>query len=336
MRTMSLFVAFVAITTLAGCPKGKLPGGGGIPKGIPEVPGVPGDAMLDPNACGGYASSDAGRKLKAFLQATQDLEKATTDTAAVVKNSCEIMGKELGMTEADFKGETKDICAAVYGVIDKNINGVAIKSKAALKVKLKQPVCTVDANASVQAAATCEAKASADIKAQCSGTCSGKCNGNCATKGANGECAGKCEGSCGGKCDGYADVNASAQCKANAEVKASVDVQCTEPELSIEYDAKLIVDKAKAEATLKALKAGIPKILSVRARLVPLKHAVETWAKSAVELKDSAMSLMKDFKDQGKCVAGQVYAAAKMTANIQANVSVSVEVSASASGSIGN
>ncbi|MEO8703739.1 MAG: hypothetical protein ABI867_27055 [Kofleriaceae bacterium] len=337
MIKSQLLVACAAIAALAGCPKGKLPGGGEMPgKGLTDkVPGVPGDAMLDPNACGGYASSDAGRKLKAFLQATQDLEKATTETAAVVKNSCEIVGKELGMTEADFKGETKDICAAVYGQIDKNLNGVALKSKAALKVKLKPAVCTVDANASVQAAASCEAKASADIKATCSGSCNGKCDGKCATKGANGECAGKCEGSCGGKCDGYADVNASAQCKANAEVKASVDVQCSEPELTIDYDAKLVVDKAKAEATIKGLKAGLPKILSVRARLIPLKHAVETWAKSAAELKSSALSLANNFKDQAKCVTGQIYAAAKMTANIQANVSVSVEVSASASGSIG-
>jgi predicted small lipoprotein YifL len=332
-----LFASVLALVTVAGCGKklpGAVPGSDKMNAVSDKVPGAGGDSMLDPNACGGYASSDAGRKLKAFLQATQDLEKATTETAAVVKNSCMMIGNEIGMTDADYKGETKDICAAVYGRVAENMK-VAFKSKAGLKVKFKPAVCSVDVSGSVQAAASCEAKGSADIKASCSGSCNGKCEGTCSAKNAKGECAGECKGTCSGKCDGYAEVDASAQCKANAEVKASVDVQCTKPDLTIEADAKLVVDKAKAEATIKGLKAGLPEIFSVKARLVPMKHAVETWAKSAAELKDSAISLANNFKDQAKCVTGQVYAAAKMTAAIQANVSVSVEVSASASGSIG-
>jgi len=326
----------VAAGALAACPGGKgLPGGPKIP-GSDKVPGgvLPGsDSELDPNACGGYASTDAGKKLQKFLEATKDLQKATMETAEVVKQSCILMGNELGMTDADYKGETKDICAAVYGKIDEGLK-VSVKNKSALKIKYKLPVCTVDANASVQAAASCEAKASADIKASCSGTCNGTCNGTCATKNGS-QCAGKCDGSCQGKCDGYADIDASGQCKANAEVKAAVDVNCTEPSLTIDLDAKLVLDKSKAEATVKALKAGLPKILSVRSRLVPLKHAVEGWAKSAGELKSSAISFANNFKDQASCVTGQIYAAAKMTAGIQANISVSVEVSASASGTIG-
>jgi hypothetical protein len=202
-----------------------------------------------------------------------------------------------------------------------------VKSKAALKVKMKPAVCTVDAKASASAAASCEGKASADIKAKCSGKCDGTCKGN--------NSGGKCDGVCEGKCDGYADVDASAQCKANAEVKAAVDVQCTEPELTIDLDAKLVVDKKLAEQTVKGLKAGLPKIFMVRQRLVPLKHAVEGWVKSAGELKSEALKIGQSFKDQAACITGQIYAAAKMTANIQANVSVSVEVSASASGSVG-
>jgi hypothetical protein len=326
-----LATALVAGVALAACPGGKglpgkpkVPGGDKVPGGIP---GVGPDAALDPNACGGYASSDAGRKLKAFLEATKEVEKASIETADVVKQSCVIMGKELGMPEPDLGGEAKEVCAKVYGVIDKNLNGVAVKAKSALKVKFKPAVCTVDAKASAQAAASCEGKASADIKASCSGNCNGTCDG----KNSTGKCAGKCEG----KCDGYADVDASAQCKANAEVHAAVEVQCNEPELTVEWDAKLIVDKTKAEQTLKALKAGLPKIFSVRSRLVPLKHAVEGWVKSAAELKSSAIQLANNFKDQAQCVTGQIYAAAKMSASIQANISVSVEVSASASASTG-
>jgi hypothetical protein len=333
--------ALLVIAALAGCPgKGKLPGAGGLGGGkIPgggNIPGVGGPSALDPNACGGYATSDAGRKLKAFLVATKDVETATVQTIDIVKESCVIAGMELGMVEDDLrKGEAKDTCAKVYGVIDENLK-VAIKSKAAYKVKIKPAVCRVSADASVQAAAQCEAKASADFKVSCSGTCNGKCDGACSAKGANGECAGECKGTCSGKCEGAADVNASAQCKASASVKATVEMECTEPEFSIEGDVKLYVDKAKAEATLKALKASIPKMLSVKARLVPLKHAVETWAKSAAELKDSGMGFVQAFKDQATCVGGQIAAAAGMVANIQANVSVSVEFSAKASGSVGS
>lgn len=335
MNSKSLLVvasALLATAALAACPGGKglpnkptVPGGDKIPGG---VPGVGPDAALDPNACGSYASNDAGRKLKAFLEATAAVEKASIETVEVVKNSCIIIGNEIGMTEADYKGETKDICAAVWGRIDKNLNSVAFKSKAALKLTVKPAVCTVDAKASASAAASCEGKASADIKAKCSGNCQGTCSGKNST--------GKCDGVCEGKCDGYADVDASAQCKANAEVKAAVDVQCTEPEIKLDYDAKLVVDKKLAEQTIKGLKVGLPKIFMVRQRLVPLKHAVEGWVKSAAELKSSALQIANSFKDQAACISGQIYAAAKMTTNIQANVSVSVSVSASASGSVGN
>jgi hypothetical protein len=323
-----LATALVAGSALVAC--GKVPGKPSVPGGdkLSKIPtSVPGDGPLDPNACGGYSTSDAGRKLKAFLVATQEVEKAAVETAAVVKNSCILIGNELGMTDADYKGEVKDVCGAVWGRIDKNLAGVAVKSKAALKIKMKPAICTVDAKATASAAASCEGKASADIKATCSGNCNGTCNGKNTT--------GKCEGTCEGQCDGYADVKAEGSCKASAEVKAAVEVKCQEPELTVDWDAKLIVDKKLADQTLKALKAGLPKIFMVRSRLVPLKHAVEGWVKSATALKSSAASLANSFKDQAMCITGQIYAAAKMTANIQANVSVSVEISASASGSVG-
>jgi modification target Cys-rich repeat protein len=322
----------VALIGLAGCPKGKVPGG------VPGVPGGGGGGGVDPNSCGNYAASDAGRKLKAFLQATADLQATTDATVKVVRESCEIIGKEIGMTEADFKGETKDICAAVYGRVNDNMK-VAFKGKAALKIKYKPAVCRVNVEAEAKAAAECEGKASADVGATCTGACHGKCDGTCAGKagtgGSGGECNGECKGTCHGECEGHADVNASAECKASAQAHASAELKCTEPELSIEADAKLVVDKAKAEMTIKGLKNGLPKILSVKARLGPLKHSVEVWAASAMELKSSASKLASSFKDQAMCISGQIAAAASAVGHIEANVSVSVEVSASASGTVG-
>lgn len=341
--TSRLMVASAAaIVALAGCPKGGVPGAPTVP-GSDKVPGgIPGgggeSGMVDPNTCGNYAATDVGRKLKAFLEATQDLEKQTAETAAVVKQSCILIGNEIGMTEMDYKGETKDICAAVYGRVNDNMK-VAFKSKAALKVTYKPAVCKISVEASAKAAAECEGKAEADVKASCSGVCHGKCDGQCSGKagtgGNSGDCNGECKGTCHGECEGHADVNASAQCKAKASVKASAEMTCTEAELKIEADAKLTLDKSKAEMTIKGLKAGLPKIFSVKARLEPLKYAVEAWVTSANELKGSASKIGLSFKDQAACITGQIGAAAKMIGGIQANVSVSVEVSASASGSIG-
>jgi hypothetical protein len=338
-------IAVVACAALGGCK--SLPGGGGMPdkSGLPggNVPGGLGGASgeVDPNTCGNYAAMDGGNKLKAFLQATKDLEKTTSETVLVVKQSCEMIGRELGMTDADFRGETKDVCASVYGALRDNLK-VSLKSSAALKIKYKPAVCRIDIDAQAKAAAACEGKASADVGATCTGACHGRCDGTCAGKagtgGSGGECNGECKGTCHGECEGHANVDASAQCRASASVNASVDAKCTEPELTVDLAAKMVVDKSKAEMAVRALKTGLPKALSVKAHLEPLQGAVATWAQSAQELKDMGPKFINSFKDQALCVSGQLAAAANLIGKINTNVSVSVDVSvqasATASGSI--
>jgi hypothetical protein len=337
------------VVALASC-GGKLPGGKGIPGGD-KVPGggVPGglggaSGEVDPNTCGNYAAMDAGAKLKAFLTAVADLDKQAKETVAVVRTSCKMMGKELGMSEAEFTDgmETKDVCAKVWGAYNDNMK-VAVKSKAAFKVKYTPAVCKVSVEATAEAAAKCEGKASADVGATCSGVCNGKCDGKCAASGkagtggnaAAGECHGQCSGTCHGDCEGHADVKASGQCKAHAQVEASAKMECTEAKLEVTLDAKLVVDKSKAEQTLNAMKNGLPKLLSLQARLKPLQAAVETTVSTAKELKDMGPKFVNSFKDQALCISGQVAAALNAAMSIQANVSVSVSVSAEASGSVG-
>lgn len=339
--------AVVALATLTGCPGGgKVPGGGGLPGGgggLPGgVPGVPGgggeSGLVDPNTCGNYAAMEGGARLKAFLVAVQDLAAATEETVKVVKQSCVMMGQELGMTEADLGGEAKEVCAKVWGVIDENMK-VAVKGKAALKITYKPAVCRVNVEASAKAAAECEGKATADVGARCSGTCRGKCDGQCAGKagtgGNAGECAGECKGTCRGQCEGHADVNASAQCKASASVKASASMECTDPELKIDANATMVVDKAKAEMTIKALRSGLPKLLSVKARMAPIQYAAGAVVASAKDLKDLGPRFVTSFKDQAACISGQIAAAFSAATRIEANVSVSVSVSAQASGTVG-
>jgi hypothetical protein len=343
-RSLIVTVLTATLLMLAGCPKGGIPGGKDLPGGG-KVPGGLGGG-LDPDACTGLASSDPGRKLRAFLEATKQLDATMQATVDVVKTSCVMMGEELKMAPGDLEGDAKPVCERVITQIRDNMK-VAIKPKAKLKVDYKPAVCTVDIQAAAKAAASCEGKAEADVGVKCEGTCTGTCNGSCSGKcdgkagtgGSGGQCNGQCEGTCGGSCsggcDGHADVDVSAQCKADAEIKASVDVQCTEPELSIELDAKLMIDAEKAKMTLAALKAGLPKLLSVKARMRPLQAAFKSWATAAADLKDVAKDIGNTMKDQALCIAGQASAAVGMLANIQVNVEVSVEVSASASGSAG-
>jgi modification target Cys-rich repeat protein len=337
----SIILATLLVALLAACPKGgKGPGGmGGLPD-KPDVPGgLPGSSgMVDPNTCGNYAASEAGKRFKAFLEALVEMQKIAEETVKVVKQSCITLGTEIGMIPADLEGETKEVCARVYGEVDKNMK-VVVKGKAAFKLKYKPAVCTVNIQASAKAAAECEGKASADVGAKCSGTCRGKCNGTCSGKagtgGNAGDCNGECKGTCEGKCEGHADVNASAQCKAQASVKASADIECTKAELDVTLDAKLVVDKSKAEKMVNGFKKALPEIFSVKARLAPLKYAAENLIAAAGELKSMGPKFVNSFKDQAMCITGQVAAGVKAATSIQANVSVSVEVSASASGSVG-
>lgn len=312
-----------------------------------NVPGVPGGkSKVDPNSCGNYAVSDAGRKLKGFLEATVALEGEAAKVEAVVKESCVIMGKELQMASGDLQGSTDAVCNKVIEYLKGSLTA-NFKAGAKLDIQYTPAVCKVNAAVAASAAAQCEAKAEADIDVKCSGTCSGTCEGTCSGSGsgtagsggssgsAEGQCNGECSGTCRGDCDGTAEVNASAQCKAEAEVKASVDVQCTEPELTVNADASIMVDTERAEATLRAIRNGLPKMLSVQARLRPLKASAAAWATSARELASAGGDLASSFKDQALCISGQIKGAFDAVAKIDASISVSVSVSASASGSVG-
>lgn len=330
MRTLparSLFIAAcaAAVIALTGCPGGaKIPGQGG--------------SGVDPNTCGNYAASDAGRKLKAFFEATVKLDAEAQRVVNIVGESCAIMGKELGMADGELKGEPKGVCDRVFARLNDDLK-VSVKADAKLKVEYKPAVCTIDLQASASAAAQCEAKAEADIAVTCNGTCSGTCEGTCkgaaGTGGSGGNCDGVCEGSCRGGCDGTADVNASAECRAQAEVNASVDMQCTEPEFTAEFEASAIVDASKAEKALNAIRVGFPKIFAVKARLKPLQAATKTWAKTAGDLAAAGRDLASSFQDQALCITGQIKAAFDAVARVNVSIEVSVEVSASASGTAG-
>lgn len=298
MRTHSLFVAVAALVLAASGGCSKVPGGGSVPS-APKAPTAPGglsgaSGEIDPNTCGNYAASDAGRKLKIFLQATKDLDTTLIETARVVKQSCVMMGQELGMPPAELEGDAKPVCDRVIATYQNNLK-VTLKAGAKLTVKLTPAVCTVDAQASAKAAAECE----------------------------------------GGAHAGTGGSGAGGQCKAAAGVNASLHVQCTEPQLTITADDSVVLDRTKLEKTLAALRNGLPKLISINARLKPLKDAMAAWAQSAKELAGMGQKFAQSFADQAMCITGQLTALASAQTRIQANFEVSVSVSASASATAG-
>jgi len=156
-----LAATLVAATTAGGCNKLK----DHKPGGLPDTSNVPtsmpgGSGEVDPNTCGNYAAIDAGIKLKAFLQATKDLDTELQEIVKVEKNSCITMGKSLQMNEADLAGDdTQAICGKVVAAYQDNLK-VSMKAGAKLKITFKPAVCTVDASMKAHAAAECSGSAS--------------------------------------------------------------------------------------------------------------------------------------------------------------------------------
>lgn len=334
-RVLNWLATTAAVTSLAlvaACP-------GGTP-GIPDTPAIPGgDAgKVDPNACGGYASTEAGAKLKSFLQATVDLQTVVFEAEDYLRETCALMAADLGVSA---EGDTKTVCTAVDAALKEHMQ-VGLKAGARLDVQFQPAVCEVNVDVAAQAAAKCEGSASAEVTASCSGSCSGTCKGTCegecagaaGTGGSggecNGECSGVCRGECTGGCDGSADVNASAECEASAEVEANASAKCTPPDIKVAFEAGVVADKSKLDMAVAAIKTGLGRMLAVQARATkPLGAAVATWAKSVAGLKGSA----KAFGDQALCLSGQLAAAANLVGKIQGSLDVQVSFSASVSAS---
>ncbi len=294
-------LALVALVAMTGCPK-KLPGGApGVPGGVPG--GMPGGSSgeVDPNTCGNYAVSDAGRKLHAFLEATVELQTALQETEEVEKTSCKMMGSELQMAPGDLEGTTQDVCARVFTTLQNDLK-VKVATQPAIVVEYKPGVCTVDAHAQASAAAECEGSASGG-----------------ATAGTGGNAAGG---------------SSQAQCAAAAHVHASLNASCTAPELKITLQKPAVVDVSKAELAVHAMMDGLPKIFSVSARIHILSDAITQWAAAGGQLAQAGASLAQSFQDQAMCISGQLAALASAVTNVQASFSVQVHVSVQAEGSV--
>ncbi len=134
-------------------------------KDIPDKPDTPDTPdtgrtdHVDANACGNYASTNIGKQIKAFLKATNALDKAVHDAENHVKLACIDMGKELEMSDGDLKGDTKKVCNAVATKLDATLKA-SVKAEAKLEIEYKPAVCTIDASVQARAQAACGGSAS--------------------------------------------------------------------------------------------------------------------------------------------------------------------------------
>lgn len=326
MTTKTARVAIVvAVLSLLGCP-----GTGGLPSDPRGSSGV------NPDKCGEYKLTEAGKKIYAFLVATVELQKAVKDLQNSVKDSCKVMATELGIATS---GDTRTLCRNVAQGIRDHLE-VGLKAEARFEVKYQPAVCTVDVNAAMRASAECEAQASASASVTCTGTCSGTCKGTCegtcrarnASGQCEGECKGTCRGECSGSCQGSAEAQGSAECRAAAEVRANANVTCTEPELEVVYDAGMVVDASKVEAVKRAVQKGLPKLLQTGAKAQVAARAVKTWGQTAAQLHGAGRQLVEGFGDASLCVLGQIGAAFEAVASVQVEIEISVEASVEVGG----
>jgi modification target Cys-rich repeat protein len=82
------------------------------------------------------------------------------------------------------------------------------------------------------------------VAAECSGSCTGKCLVNQGSAQCTGDvsCRGTCEGSCTGGCEGNftppsasAECEAAADCQASAKAEANASLECSPPQLKLDY-----------------------------------------------------------------------------------------------------
>ncbi len=183
---------------------------------------------------------------------------------------------------------------------------------------------------------TCRGTCSGSIEGSCSAECTGSCSGSCRA-----EVTGSCEGQCTGSCDvmfteprcegGEVNVEADADCSASCEAEASVNAECTEPEVVVTFEGDLT--GADDLGTLAAtLRDNLPTLLAAAEKSAIMVEA-------GVEMNTRIRAAADAFTDAGlqaqACLvsAGSVFVDA--TNSVSVSASVSVEVSATATASAG-
>jgi len=137
--------------------------------------------------------------------------------------------------------------------------------------------CTGTCEIELTAEAKCEGKCEGSCNVEAGASCEGKCTGECTFDPGGAECEGSCKaevsGECEGSCSGTAEPpKVKAECEASVNAKANANVECTPPQISLDFAWKAGVSadaKAEFEALLPTLKARFAAMIALSGLPVP-------------------------------------------------------------------
>jgi hypothetical protein len=198
----------------------------------------------------GNASISGVTEVDAFFSATLNFSSAANGVSNGIQ-------AQLDAIKADF-GINGELAAGLKAQFTANLEG-------SLDIDYQPAQCVVDAQASVEAAAqcdatidpgkisveckgACEAEVTADVKCDASADlrctvtapavkCEGSCSGSCEVDvDASGECGGSCKGSCSGECSGYVKNattgqlecagKCSGKCTGKCDIELMAEAEC--------------------------------------------------------------------------------------------------------------
>lgn len=226
----------------------------------------PGDTV-DGVKIGGVAEGNASisgvPSVDAFFSATIAFQDAANSVGDGIQ-------EELDLIRADF-GIEGDLSAGLEAAFDANL-------EAGITFEYQPPKCAVDAQASLEASANCDATVSGGtVEVECKGSCeakldaefecdasaelyctvtapqiscTGECQGSCTAEiQAGAECSGTCHGTCEGECTVFSDAEGTrcagscdGTCKGSCETQLTAAATCN--------------GKCSGECTAKAPSAG--------------------------------------------------------------------------------
>ena len=299
MRRILMLVPALALIACPGA--GGLGGGGGGGGG-----GTSGGSAGVSAQCrdANYGESSAAMKVHTFLMAAHNFTASANQLSGSLKDVCERMGGELGMSGAELSGDVQTVCHNVATKLNQEMNGLRAEANFKVEVVAQPPRCevSVDAYANCvaecdvnvdpgevnvtceggyiagQCNATCEGECAVEVQGQCqgscegtcsggcTGTCTGTCEGTCSATNAEGECVGTCDGTCHGECSAGCQGSCEGDCWVSGQ--ASCEGSCRGG-CSVEYQEPRCYGEVRAPSADAECEASCDASFSAEAECTP-------------------------------------------------------------------
>lgn len=249
MKSFTKFLGLAAFALLATCTDEN----GNPVDPVKQLCGFtcPGD-KVDGVKIGGVADGNASitgvAKVDAFFAATINFQSAANDVSNGIQDQLNLIKADFGITEGSLAdGLEKQFQANLQAGVKYEYQPArcAIDAQATLEASAKCDAevsggtATVECKGSCAAEVTAEAKCDVDADLYCTVSgpeidCQGECQGSCTAElTAEAKCDGTCRGTCSGNCSAYSDSGATqcagtceGMCKGSCEAKLAAAAKC--------------------------------------------------------------------------------------------------------------